>query len=96
MNTFAKVLLCLVAVLLAIKFLPVLTVGVFFLALMILLLAGLLLGGAGVLLGGVGAAVAALIVVALLAVAVLSPIWIPVLAVIGVLALIKRFSATKA
>lgn len=89
MNTFAKVLLCLVAVLLAIKFLPVLTVGVFIGALMVLLLAGLLLGG-------VGAVLATLIVLALAAVAVLSPIWIPVLAVLGVLALIKRFSARKA
>lgn len=89
MNTFLKVLLCVIAVLLALKFLPVLMGFVFLGALAALLTAALLLGG-------VGAGLLALLAVALVTVAVLAPIWIPVLVVIGMIALIRRCTTAKA
>lgn len=89
MNTLAKVLLCIVAVLLALKFLPVLAAAVFVTSIAILVIGGLLLGGVGV-------ALAALVVTALVAVTVLSPLWIPVVVVLGVLALIRRCSSSPA
>jgi hypothetical protein len=68
MNTFLKVILILVAVVLALKLLPVLLV-----------------------LGGVMAAGLAVLACATLAMLVLfSPLWLPVLALIGLIALVRR------
>lgn len=79
MNTFLKVVLLLLAAVIAVKLLPLtLAVGcIFAVALGIFALVGMSL-------------VAALICLGLLLGAVLAPIWIPVLAVIGLVALIKR------
>jgi hypothetical protein len=84
-NTFLKVLLLLVAVLVAIRLLP------------LTLLAGFGLIGAafGVLAAGLSV-VAALVCTALLVAAVLSPLWIPILAVIGIVALCRRRSPAAA
>jgi hydrogenase/urease accessory protein HupE len=81
MKPFLKVLLLVVAALIAIKLLP-LTVAVG--CLVALLLAGLAFVGVSVLALVVGLG----IVIA----AVLAPIWVPVLAVVGIIALIKRTS----
>lgn len=89
MNTFLKVLLCVVALLLVLKFLPVLMVAVTLAALAILVAAGLLLGG-------VGAVFLTLLLAGLVAVAVLAPIWIPVLVIFGLIALIRHCSGAKA
>ncbi len=79
MKTFLKILLAAVLLVIAIKFSPVL----FFLA-----LAGLL---AAVVLGAVGISLLAVLAAVVLAFAVaLSPIWIPVLIVIGLVSLFRR------
>lgn len=83
MKTFLKILLVAVLLVLAIKFSPVLFV---------LGVAGLI---AAVVLGAVGLSLLAALVAVLLAFALaLSPIWIPVLAVIGLVSLFKRNSAS--
>lgn len=79
MKTFLKVLLLVLVALIAIKLLP-LTIGLGFV--FGLLLVGLLAAGLS-LLGGVA-------VLALVLAAVLAPIWIPVLLLVGLVALIKR------
>jgi hypothetical protein len=79
MRTFLKVLLVLAAAILAVKLLPF-TVALGF-ALGIALIVALALGVS---------AAAVLTVTALALVAVLSPLWIPILALVGVIALIKR------
>lgn len=84
MKTFLKILLIVVAVIVAVKLLPIafaagcLTVG---------LLAGLAALGVGV--------VALLACAALLVLVVLSPIWISVLAVVGIVALFRRDRVAK-
>lgn len=85
MNTFLKILLLLVAAVIAVKLLPVtLALGcIFALALGIFALVGM-------------SVVAAAICLGLLLGAVLAPIWIPVLAVIGLIALIKRCNRAPA
>ena len=84
MKTFWKILLIVVAVIVAIKLLPV----VFFMG---CLAAGLLAG-----LAVLGVSLAALLLCAALVVlAILSPIWIPVLAIVGVVALLRRNGAAK-
>lgn len=78
MKTFLKILLAAVLLVIAIKFSPVL----FFLA-----LAGLL---AAVVLGAVGISLLAVLAAVILAFALaLSPIWIPVLIVIGLVSLFR-------
>lgn len=85
MNTFLKVLLILVAVVVAIKLLPV-----------ALALICVLAAGVGLLaLIGVSLAAGLLCAGLLLAVA-LSPIWLPVLALVGLIALIKKSGAKTA
>ena len=90
MKTFLKFVLCVLLVILAIKFLPVLlfpfVVGGLGLTLILALAFAAVATVAGV---GV-TAVVAIAGVLLALVAVLSPIWIPVLAIIGVIALIRR------
>jgi hypothetical protein len=78
-KTFLKVVLVLVAALIAIRLLPVtLAIGCG-LGLAVLVIAGL----------GLSAVAVALVVVIALA-AVLAPIWLPLLAIIGIIALVKR------
>jgi hypothetical protein len=86
MKTFLKVLLILIAAVIAIKLLPVLLVigGVS--------LGGLLLAG-----GLIVAAIGVLAALGLSVVAVgLSPIWVPVLAVMGIVALVRKTTRTAA
>jgi hypothetical protein len=79
MNTFLKVVLLVIAAVIAIKLLP-LAFAVFCLFGGILI--GLLALGLSALATMVGLGVAF--------VAVLSPIWVPLLAIVGIIALIKR------
>jgi hypothetical protein len=78
-KTFLKVVLLLIVAVIAVKLLP-LTIGL-----------GFVLGLAFVVLAAVGVSVVALIFgLALVLTAVLSPVWIPLLALIGLIALIRR------
>jgi hypothetical protein len=79
MNTFLKVVLLVIAILIALKLLP-LTLGL--LCLMGGIAVGLLALGLG--------AVAVIIGICIAAAAVLAPIWIPLLLIFGIIALIKR------
>lgn len=84
MKTFLKVLLLVVAVILAVKLLPI--------AFVIGCAVAALLAGLAVL----GVSLAALLLCAALAVvALLSPIWVPVLAIVGVVALCRRHGGPK-
>ncbi len=78
MNTFLKILLGLVLLVLAFKFAPVLMLPFGLLA------AGLLLAWVTVSL-----TVAGLFAVALVVVAALAPVWLPVLAIVGLIALCR-------
>lgn len=83
MKTFLKITLIVVLALLALKFLPVFLVGG---------IAGLLIAAV---LGVVGASLLVALLAVLLAVALglafaLSPIWIPVLVVMGAISLFKK------
>ena len=85
MKTFLKVVLLVIAAVIAVKLLP-LTLGL-----------GILLGVSIVGLAAVGVSALALILgLGLVLAAVLSPIWIPVLAIVGLVALIKRSSRPSA
>ena len=90
MKTGLKIFLVLIAALLVLKLLPVILVmGGFSLAGLVVV-GGLLVAALGVLvLLGVSVSVAALAVALVVAVA-LSPIWVPVLAVIGLIFLLKK------
>jgi hypothetical protein len=81
MNSFLKILLLVVLALVAIKLLP------------LTLAAGCVLGLAvgAVLLAGVSA-LAGVLVVTVSVVAALAPLWIPVLAIMGLVAVIRRLS----
>ena len=79
MKTFLKVVLLVIAALIAVKFLPH------------LFALGWLLAAAIVGLLAIGASVAAAMFGAMIALVVLlAPIWVPVLALVGLIALIKR------
>ncbi len=83
MNTFLKILLAAVVLVIAIKFSPILFIGAF---------VGLV---AAAVLGAVGLSLLAALVAVILAFALaLSPIWIPVLCVVGLISLFKRNNAT--
>ncbi len=85
MNNFLKVALLVVAALLAVKLLP-LTLGLGFV--LGLLVVGLLL---------LGLSLVAVVAVAAIALgAALAPVWIPLLLILGLIALIKRLSAKPA
>jgi hypothetical protein len=90
MKTGLKIFLVLIAALLVLKLLPVILVmGGFSLAGLVVV-GGLIVAALGVLvLLGVSVSVAALAVALVVAVA-LSPIWVPVLAVIGLIFLLKK------
>lgn len=79
MKTFLKVLLLVIIALIAIKLLP-LTIGLGFAA--GLLLVGLVVAGLSL--------IAGVAVLALVLGAVLAPVWIPVLLLVGLIALIRR------
>lgn len=79
MKTFLKVLLMVVAVILAVKLLPIAFVTGCAVA---ALLAGLAVLGVSL--------AAVLFCAALAVVALLSPIWVPVLAIVGIVALCRR------
>lgn len=84
-KTFLKVLLLVIVALIAIKLLP-LTIGLGFVL-------GLLLVG----LAAVGVSlVAGVSVVALALAAVLAPIWVPILLLVGLIALIRRATRRSA
>ncbi|MEO6873402.1 MAG: hypothetical protein ABI222_01135 [Opitutaceae bacterium] len=85
MNTFWKILLCVMTALLCLHFLPVLLI------LIVLGFVALLALGA-VLASGLGGIVA----VALVLLTVLAPIWIPVLAMVGIVSLCRRNNRTAA
>lgn len=89
MNTFLKILLCVLAVVIALKFLPFLVGALLVAGVAVVITAALLMGGVGI-------GVLALLVTGLVAAALLSPLWIPVLAVVGVIALIRRCTTAKA
>ena len=82
MKSFFKVLLLVIVALIAIKLLP-LTIGLGFAA--GVLLVALLIGGLSL--------VASIVALGAAVAAVLAPVWIPVLLLIGFIALVKR--ATK-
>lgn len=85
MKTFLKIVVIVLLTLLAIKLLPV-----------ALVLGCIIAGVLGVLVA-LGVSVLAIVVGTLLALALLlSPIWVPVLAVVGIVMLIKRSSRTSA
>ena len=96
MKTFGKVLLIVILALVCLRLLPLL-MGASLLALAVLF------GVAIVLAGGVAAvaatgltAVAALLAVVLVVAAVLTPIWLPVLAIAGLVSLCRRSGKTAA
>ncbi len=79
MNSFLKVVLLILVAIIAVKLLPA------------MLALGFLPGVAVVALGAIGVSVlGALCLASAVLLAVLSPVWVPVLAIIGVIALIKR------
>ena len=81
MKTFLKVVLLLIGVVIALKLLPmVIGIGGFLAAALV----GILLA--------VGSILAAMLGVAVMMIAVLSPLWIPVLAIVGLVALVKALS----
>ena len=83
MNTFLKVLLVAALLIVAIKFSPVIFVGAF---------AGLIVAAV---LGAVGISLVAALCAVMLAVAVaLSPLWIPVLVVLGLISLFRKNEPT--
>ena len=85
MNTFLKILLIVVLSLLALKFLPVILIGAF---------VGLVLAA---ILGAFGLTLVALLLAVGIALAMaLSPIWIPVLIVMGLISLFKKMGSSKA
>ena len=90
MKTGFKIFLVLIAALLVLKLLPVILVmGGFSLAGLVVV-GGLLVAALGVLVM-LGVSVSAVVLAVALAVAVaLSPIWVPVLAVIGLIFLLKK------
>lgn len=96
MKTFWKVLLIVVLALVAIKLLPVLIVPVIVLAFAAMVATVLLLGGFGVIAAAGLGVLAGLLAVVLTVLAVLSPIWIPVLVVIGIVALVRRANRAHA
>ena len=85
MKTFLKILLIVTAAVIAVKLLPfTLALGL----LLGLLMVGLILCGLSL--------VAVVLAVAVALAAVLAPLWIPALVILGLIALIKRFSAKPA
>jgi hypothetical protein len=90
MKPFLKILLIVVAVLVCLHFLPVLLIPVF-LGVAALVMVGLAVAGGLVGVAATGITlVATVLAVALIVLAVLAPIWLPVLAVYGLVMLCRR------
>jgi hypothetical protein len=85
MKTFLRVLLILLLALLVLKLLPLIFILGLGLFIAVVVVGALALGLAGALLG-----------VAVGLVAVLSPIWVPALIVVGIIALLKRSTPAAA
>ena len=96
MKTFLIILLALVGAVVVVKLLPLALAPVIFVLGLLLLIAGLLVGGVAATVAAVLAVLVALLAGGLALVVVLAPIWIPVLAIVGLIALIKRLSAKSA
>jgi hypothetical protein len=96
MKTFLVVLLALVGAVVAVKLLPLAFAPVIFVLGLLLLIGGLLVGGAAATIAAVLALLVSLLMGGLVLLVILSPIWIPVLAIVGLIALIKRLSAKSA
>ena len=91
MKTGLKIFLVLIAALLVLKLLPVILVmGGFSLAGLVVVVGGLLVAALGVLVMLGVSVSAAVLAVALVVAVTLSPIWVPVLAVIGLIFLLKK------
>ena len=92
MNTFLKILLCVVAAVIALKLMPFLLFPIMAGGFAILVAAGLVLAGV-MAFAGVGIALVVALAVGVIALlAVSSPLWIPVLVVVGLVALICRLA----
>jgi hypothetical protein len=90
MKTFLTVLVYVLLALLAIKLLPFLFLPVLVAGVGLLIAAGLAFGGVAAV-AGMGIAAAVLILgVLIVLVTILSPIWLPILAIVGLIALIRR------
>ena len=92
MKTFVNFLLIVAVLLLAIKLWPVVAFILGAMGLALSIGGGLL----GLTLGGAFALIATLLAVALVIALVLSPLWLPVLAVVGIVALVRRSSPRTA
>ena len=92
MKTFLKVVLILIAAVIVVKLLPALVL-IGGLSLGGLVLVGLGLLAVGGVLGAVGLSVAAaLLGIAAVVALALSPVWVPVLVIVGIVALVRRSS----
>jgi hypothetical protein len=90
MKTFLKVFLYVLLALLVIKLLPLLGIAAAAVGGITLVLAGLAFSGVAAILGVIVSLAAAILAPLIVLAALLSPIWVPVLLVVGVMALVKR------
>lgn len=90
MNTFLKVLLFVILGLVCLKLLPFLFIPVALAFAGLLAVGALLMGGVATVAATGLTVVAGILAVALVLVAALSPIWIPVLAIVGLVSLCRR------
>ena len=96
MKTVLIVLLALVGAVVVVHLLPLALAPVIFVLGLLLLIGGLLVGGATATVAAVLALLVGLLAGGLALIVVLAPIWIPVLAIVGLIALIKRANAKSA
>jgi len=96
LKTFLKVLLILAAAVLLFKLLPILALPLFLAVGIVLAIGGVLAGGLAVAATAVLVTLLVALVAALALVGVLSPLWIPVLAVVGLIALGRKLFARPA
>ncbi|MDB6126746.1 MAG: hypothetical protein JWM35_642 [Verrucomicrobia bacterium] len=90
MKTSLKVVLGVVAALVAIRIFPVLLLPIVLGVIVTLACGSVLAGGLAALLAATLSLLAALLAVGLVALAVLSPLWIPALAIVGIVSLCRR------
>lgn len=96
MKTFLKILLAILVVAVAVKLLPLLMIPVV-LGLVAFGLIALLLTGGVAFIASVGVGLlGALFALTVTLAAILSPIWVPILAVIGLISLIRRNRRARA
>ena len=96
MNTFFKVLLIVLLTAIAIKLMPFFLFPFVVIGSALLAVVGLVLGGIATVAGVAVAVVAALLAVILALAALLSPIWIPILIIVGLIALVRRSNRVAA